>query len=124
MEAWGYTWEAVKVQTDDGYILTTFHITGYTNGIFIPRDPYVLPVMTMRDVGEDSVAWINFDPQDSLTPTPLRLYDDGYDVWMANNRGTKYSQQHEFYTIDDNDYWQFSFAEMGLYDVPANIEKI
>ena len=27
----GYTWEAFDVETDDGYILTTFHITGNEN---------------------------------------------------------------------------------------------
>ena len=28
MNTWGYTWEPVEVTTDDGYILTSFHITG------------------------------------------------------------------------------------------------
>ena len=28
MNTWGYDWEPVEVVTDDGYILTTFHITG------------------------------------------------------------------------------------------------
>ena len=28
MQRHGYTWEAVKVKTEDGYTLTTFHVTG------------------------------------------------------------------------------------------------
>ena len=28
MQKHGYAWEAVKVHTDDGYTLTTFHVTG------------------------------------------------------------------------------------------------
>ena len=28
MANYGYTWEAIKVSTEDGYTLTTFHITG------------------------------------------------------------------------------------------------
>jgi len=28
MEYWGYTWDAHKIKTDDGFVLTTFHITG------------------------------------------------------------------------------------------------
>jgi len=28
MQKHGYTWEAVKVPTEDGYTLTTFHVTG------------------------------------------------------------------------------------------------
>ena len=30
MEQFGYDWEPIKVTTDDGYILTTFHILGKT----------------------------------------------------------------------------------------------
>ena len=30
MERYKYTWEAHEVTTEDGYILTTFHITGKT----------------------------------------------------------------------------------------------
>ena len=28
MDKYGYTWEPIKITTEDGYILTTFHITG------------------------------------------------------------------------------------------------
>ena len=28
MDTWQYSWEPFEVITDDGYILTTFHITG------------------------------------------------------------------------------------------------
>ena len=30
MTSQGYDWEPIKVTTDDGYILTTFHILGKT----------------------------------------------------------------------------------------------
>ena len=42
MDEWGYTWEAVKVKTDDGFTLTTFHITGNSVGPFTPTLPPVL----------------------------------------------------------------------------------
>jgi hypothetical protein len=29
MGYWGYHWEAKEVTTEDGYILTNFHIVGY-----------------------------------------------------------------------------------------------
>ena len=28
MAYWGYTWDAHKIKTEDGFVLTTFHITG------------------------------------------------------------------------------------------------
>ena len=49
------------------------------------------------------------------------LTDMGYDVWMTNNRGTQYSLQHETLSAQNPTYWNFSWAEMGLYDDPANI---
>ena len=53
------------------------------------------------------------------------LSDLGYDVWMTNNRGTQYSQQHTSLDAEeDNQFWEFSWAEMGLYDVPANIKIV
>jgi len=54
----------------------------------------------------------------------LELVDRGYDVWVTNSRGTVFSNSHEVYTIKDAQYWNFTFHEMGLYDVPANIQYI
>ena len=46
-------------------------------------------------------------------------------MWFANNRGTWYSQGHVKYdATKDNDYWMFTWADMGLYDDPANIDAI
>ena len=43
MAEYGYTWEAVKVKTEDGFILTTFHVTGSVEtGPFTPTMPPVL----------------------------------------------------------------------------------
>ena len=59
------------------------------------------------------------------TPFHLLLVDAGYDVWIGNNRGTMYSWGHK--TLDsgaDPEYWDWSWAEMGLYDDTANISAI
>ena len=42
MESYGYTWEAVEVETEDGFILTTFHVTGNSDGLFTATKPPVL----------------------------------------------------------------------------------
>jgi len=34
MNEYNFTWDAHKVTTDDGYILTTFHVTGNKDGAF------------------------------------------------------------------------------------------
>ena len=43
---------------------------------------------------------------------------------MGNNRGTEYSMGHKSLSSDEQEYWEFSWAEMGLYDDPANITFI
>jgi hypothetical protein len=50
--------------------------------------------------------------------------DLGYDIWITNSRGTVYSNSHLNYTTKDKEFWNFTFNEMGLYDVPANLEYI
>ena len=59
---------------------------------------------------------------------PTKLVDLGYDVWMADSRGTRYSNKH---VKDDGrdegwqnlkERWDFSWADMGQYDVPAFID--
>jgi lysosomal acid lipase/cholesteryl ester hydrolase len=54
----------------------------------------------------------------------LELVDLGYDVWVTNSRGTVYSNQHLNLTVSDKDFWEFSYHEMGKYDVPANLRYI
>ena len=45
---------------------------------------------------------------------------------MGNNRGTKYSNVSEKYPVNDDsfDRWDFSWAELGLYDDPAFMDLI
>ena len=48
----------------------------------------------------------------------------GYDVWLNNNRGTRFSQKHIKYTIKDKEFWDFSWEEMGVHDTPAAISYV
>ena len=48
----------------------------------------------------------------------------GFDVWMGNNRGSYYSEEHVKWSIKDKEYWEFDFEEMGLHDLPAFIDFI
>lgn len=126
MANWGYSWEPYETTTDDGYILTTFRVTGNLNDP-TPRiiDPDLKPLIIMAGYTCDSTCWVTADPAWSDTPTPLALFDSGFDVWMANNRGTKYSQKHTTLNArDDPSYWFWTWQEMGQYDVPANIELV
>ena len=55
---------------------------------------------------------------------PFIIADLGYDVWLGNNRGVHEYSSHETLSEADREYWEFSFVEMGLYDVTAQINFI
>ena len=57
MSQFGYTWEAVKVTTDDGFILTTFHVTGNQDGPYKPDKP---PVLIQHGDASDGAAWLSY----------------------------------------------------------------
>lgn len=54
------------------------------------------------------------------------LADAGYDVWLGNNRGNKYSRKHKILDPNKNaeKFWDFSWNEMGKYDLPAEIDYV
>ena len=55
----------------------------------------------------------------------MQLVDQGYDVWMGNSRGTQYSNVNDRDgTWSDCERWNFSYAEMGEFDLPAFTDKI
>lgn len=47
-----------------------------------------------------------------------------YDVWMGNSRGNTYSRHHVSLSNNDKKYWDFSFHEMAMHDIPAEIDFI
>ena len=118
---YGYTWEPVEVTTEDDHILTVFHITGNDEKTFEPTMP---PVLVMHGDYGDSVDWFTSPNESGLPPMVLRLAEAGYDVWIGNNRGTEYSQQHVSLTTEDAAFWAWSWGEMGLYDDVAFIKEM
>ncbi|XP_070610012.1 lysosomal acid lipase/cholesteryl ester hydrolase-like [Erythrolamprus reginae] len=80
--------------------------------------PVVLLVCGILTEGR---SWILNLPSNSLG---FVLADAGYDVWLINNRGTSWSRRHQNLTIDQEEFWNFSFHEMAIYDIPAAINFI
>ena len=56
MSNYGFTWDPVKVTTEDGHILTTFHVTGNPEGPFTPTMP---PVLIQHGDSSDGADWLD-----------------------------------------------------------------
>ncbi|XP_047041244.1 lipase 3-like [Helicoverpa zea] len=112
--------ESHLVHTRDGYMLTLHRISPRTD-----RTPAMRvvnqTVLLHHGLLGSSADWILLGPEKSL---PYILTDFGYDVWMANARGNYYSRGHIRMSVDSEEFWKFSFHEIGEYDLPAVVDYI
>ncbi|CAL8134270.1 unnamed protein product [Orchesella dallaii] len=121
LATYNYPFQTYNITTKDGYILTVYRITGSPNSKKKSNGPKQA-VYVNHGMGASSENW-NFQP--GSRNLPFKLADAGYEVWLSNCRGSTYSLGHTSKNSNtDITYWDFSFHEMGIYDVPAVTDKI
>jgi lysosomal acid lipase/cholesteryl ester hydrolase len=107
---------------DQNYVQKTFEFfQNVKNSVMGPKKPVVF---LQHGLLSSADTWII--NSETLAPAFV-LANKGYDVWLGNQRGTKYSRRHETLDPDkmeDLHYWDFSFVEMGMMDAPAQIDHI
>ncbi|XP_033335083.2 lipase 3 [Megalopta genalis] len=108
----GYPAEAHIVETEDGYLLTMHRIPGKSGSPAI---------ILQHGVLGSSADWVILGKGKALA---YLLADAGYDVWLGNFRGSTYSRAHVNMTTCDHKFWNFSWHESGIYDLPAMIDYV
>ncbi|KDP46299.1 hypothetical protein JCGZ_10139 [Jatropha curcas] len=114
----GYKCQEFEVRTKDGYILSVQRIPEGRYGDPSPNRP---PVLIQHGVLVDGTTWLLNSPEENL---PMILADKGFDVWIANTRGTRFSRRHTRLVADQPEFWNWSWDELVTYDLPAVFDHI
>ncbi|KAJ3226961.1 hypothetical protein HK099_003753 [Clydaea vesicula] len=121
-EYWNYKFEEHEVETDDGYLLGLHRIPNKRFDQF--EYSHKPAVLIWHGFGISSESFVcNVKPHLNLA---FVLADEGFDVWLGNCRGNKYSLKHKSFDINDknSDFWDFGIDEIINYDIPSTVEYI
>lgn len=80
-----------------------------------------VPVLIHHGLLSSSADWVLLGPNKALA---YLLTDNNYDVWLGNARGNAYSRKHKVYSTKNKEFWDFSWHEIGYFDLPATIDHI
>jgi lysosomal acid lipase/cholesteryl ester hydrolase len=70
----------------------------------------------------NSEVWVALTERERCLP--FELVERGYDVWLGNNRGNKYSKKSIHHAPTDQAFWDFSMDQFAFHDIPDSIEYI
>ncbi|KAH7112806.1 Alpha/Beta hydrolase protein [Dendryphion nanum] len=128
-ELYGYYVEEHIVQTGDGYLLG-LHRLGWKRGeedIRVNAGPgkgglKKKVVYMHHGLMMNSEVWVCLTEKERCLP--FELVDRGYDVWLGNNRGNKYSKKCVHAAPTSTTFWNFSMDQFAFHDIPDSIAYI
>ncbi|KAJ0010063.1 hypothetical protein Pint_33842 [Pistacia integerrima] len=114
----GYPCTEHTIQTKDGYLLGLQRVSSRNANLRVGRGP---PVLLLHGLFMGGDAWFLDSPEESLG---FVLADHGFDVWVGNVRGTRWSHGHISLSENNKDFWDWSWQELALYDAAEMIHTI
>ncbi|OAG38303.1 hypothetical protein AYO21_07423 [Fonsecaea monophora] len=125
----GYYAEEHVVQTGDGYLLGV-HRLPFRKGeehsgiqVNAGADSIRKPVVYLHHgLLMNSEVWVCLTEEERCLP--FTLVQQGYDVWLGNNRGNKYSKKSTKHSPISARFWNFSMDEFAFHDIPNTIDYI
>ncbi|KAJ0514227.1 putative triacylglycerol lipase [Helianthus annuus] len=118
VEPWGYNCVEHTTETNDGFLLGLQRVSSSIVNSGVEKAP---PVLLLHGLFMGGDAWFMDSPNQSLG---FILADCGFDVWVGNVRGTKWSHGHSSLSDGDKEFWDWSWQEMALYDLEAMLSYI
>lgn len=133
--------ETFRVQTEDGFIITLWHVYNPQEYMPLPADaraprgPGVFtgkkdpglssrsnrkyPILLMHGLLQCAGAYCTND-EDSLA---FYLCKSGYDVWLGNNR-CGLTPEHTTLSTSDPRMWTWNIRHMGVLDLSALVSRV
>ncbi len=122
----GYDAEEHIVRTEDGFLLGIHRIGGPKHSNwrkYKTRKLLNKPVVYLHHgLLMNSEIWVT--QIEEYKNLPFVLAELGYDVWLGNNRGNKYSRKHIKLRPTNKKFWDFSIDDFALYDIPNTVDYI
>jgi len=116
-----YTFEKYKITTDDGYIVSLYRIVGKINTNYNETDKIQrIPLILQHGISTSADVFLRHA---DYSPA-LYFFEQGFDVWLPNIRGTSYSNSHLKFDNESPEYWNYTFEELGKYDTHAFIDFV
>lgn len=114
----GFEGEEHQVVTEDGYKIKIHRVLA-KNENEIDKNISKPPCLIMHGLLGSSKTFLLSN--DSLA---FYLAENGFEVWLGNSRGNQFGLEHEKFDVNSSEFWNFSFHEVGFYDLPAVIDKM
>ncbi|KFB37048.1 AGAP011718-PA-like protein [Anopheles sinensis] len=137
VEAAEYPIEKHVLTTPDGYILklhripdplqfedtTTPTASDQDSELlrFGPKNRFRGAVLLVPGLFSTAADFVVTGPENGLA---FVLADAGYDVWMANVRGSRFARKNVRLNVAQSEFWDFSFHEIGTIDIAAIVDYI
>ena len=121
---WGYEFEEHVMLTKDGYLLGLHRLCtpkgAQRTSIGMQANKPV--VYLHHGLLMNSEVWVCLTSPDRALP--FVLVDLGFDVWLGNNRGNKYSKKSIKYDPNSKEFWNYSIDDFAWHDIPDSISYI
>ncbi|KAL1421770.1 hypothetical protein MTO96_022818 [Rhipicephalus appendiculatus] len=116
----GYHCDTRIATTEDGYVIEVDRVRENLSAT-LNEDTRGNPVLLVPGMFHDSATWfLNYPSQ---SPGFL-LAHKVYDVWAMNTREAANRCHHKELNQSDPRYWEWSFNEIGQFDVAAAIDLV
>ncbi|KAL0956251.1 hypothetical protein HGRIS_002405 [Hohenbuehelia grisea] len=121
---YGYTHEEHVALTKDGYLLGLHRLPSKKGEQRSrPGTSTGKPVVYLHHgLLMNSEVWVCLTHAERALP--FVLAEQGFDVWLGNNRGNKYSKKSLHHGPNSSKFWDFSIDDFAWHDIPDSIDYI